>query len=175
MAATPEQFRTRDCVILHKGDAIPVTVNDAMAVGGWRGGQGVHWAPATKDEFLVGYSDGGFGGFLLWGSDESSDQYTAMTRNQPSYRFAVMAVGGWIFMTSTYEKYTYASRQSGPLVPIAYNANDRLRYSLRGYWTKEDEWTLSSDPRAPNLNYEGYVVQVPTATTEQFITLQTMI
>lgn len=171
----PEQFRTRDSVILHKGDPLPVTVNDAMAVGGWLGGQGVCWTQAARDEFMVGYSDGSYGGFLLWGSDESSDQFTAMTRNQPSYRFGVMAVGGWLFMTSTYERYTYASRVSGPLVPIAYNANDKLRFSLRGYWTKEDEWTLSGDPRAPNTNYVGYVVQVPAAVTNNYLTIQTAI
>jgi hypothetical protein len=170
-----EQFRTRDCVILHKGDPYPVTINAAMAVGGWRGGQGVRWAPAGRDEFLVGYTDGEYGGFLLWGSDESSDQYTAMTRNQPAYQFSVMGAGGWIFMTSTYERYTYASRISGPLVPIAYNASDRLRFSLRGYWTKEDEWALSGDPRAPNTNYLGWVVQVPTAATENYLTIQTAI
>jgi hypothetical protein len=171
----PEQFRTRNCVILHKGDTFTVSVNAALATLGWSGGQGVKWAPATKDEFLVGPTEGDPGGFLLWGSDEPSDQYTAMTQNQPSYRFAVMGVGGWVFMTSTYERYTYASRQAGPLVPISYTANDRLMFSLRGYWTNEDEWTLSSDPRAPNENFVGFVVQTPTAATEHYLTVQTIL
>lgn len=170
----PEQFRTRDCVVLHKGDPYPVSVDDTTAINGWRGGQGMRWVASPKDDFLVGSSDGVFGGFLLWGSDESSDQFTAITRNQPSYRFAVLGVGSWLFMTSTYERYTYASRQAGPLVPLVYTANDKLLYSLRGYWTKEDEWTLSGDPRAPNQNYSGYVIQAPTAITEHYLTIQTV-
>jgi len=163
-------------VVLYKGDTFTVGVNSAMATGGWLGGQGVRWVPSTKDEFLVGYTDGEFGGFVLWGSDESSDKFTAMTTNQPSYRFAVMGAGGWLFMTSTYEQYTYASRiGGGPLVPLVYNPNDRLRYSLRGYWTNEDEWTLSGDPRAPNENFTGFVVQTPTAVTQNFLTVQTIL
>jgi len=173
--ATPEQFRTRDCVILYKGDAYPVTVDEAMAVGGWLGGQGVQWVASTKDEFLVTYSDGLYAGFMLWGSDESSDKFTAMTRNQPIYQFATAGAGGWLIMTTTFEKYTYASRQAGPLVPITYNASDRLVFSLRGYWTKEDEWTESGDPRAPNNYYIGFVVQAPTNVTEDYMTIQVSI
>ncbi len=171
----PEQFRTRNCVILYKGDTFTVSINATLATLGWLGGQGVTWAAATKDDFLVAPTDGGPGGFLLWGSDEPSDQYTAQTQNQPLYRFAVMGVGGWIFMTSTYERYTYASRQAGPLVPITYTENDRLMFSLRGYWTNEDEWTLSGDPRAPNENVVGFVVQKPTAVTDQYLTVQTIL
>jgi hypothetical protein len=122
---------------------------------------------------LVTYSDGEPGGFILWGSNEISDQFTSMTRNQPFYRVSTMAVGSWLIMTSTYERYTYASRTAGPLVPLAYNASDRLRFSLRGFWTVEDEWTLSADPRAPNTNYTGLVVQAPTAVTEDYLTVQT--
>jgi hypothetical protein len=171
----PEQFRTRDCVVLVKGDTYPATVGDALAVTGWLGGQGVRWVASNKDDFLVGPTDGQYGGFLLWGSDESSDQYTAMTRNQPSYRFAVFCTGGWILMTSTYERYTYASRQSGPLVLITYSPNDKLRFSLRGYWTNEDEWTLSGDPRAPNTTIVGFVVQAPAVVTQNYLTLQSIL
>jgi len=175
MSEVPEQFRTRDCVILYKGDAYPVTVDERMAIGGWSGGQGVQWVGSTKDEFLVTYSDGYYAGFLLWGSDESSDRYTAMTKNQPVYLFTTIGAGGWIIMTSSYERYTYASRQSGPLVPLVYNASDRLVFSLRGFWTKEDEWTLSGDPRAPNNYFIGFVMQAPTAATEQYLTIQVSI
>jgi len=173
--ASPEQFRTRDCVVLVKGDTYPVTVSEAMASAGWRGGQGVRWTASVKDEFLVGYGDGSYGGFILWGSDETSDRFTSITMNQPSYRFAVQAVGSWLFMTTTYERHTYASRQSGPLVPITYSANDKLLFSLRGYWTNENEWSLSGDPRAPNTNILGYVVQIPTVITDNFLTIQTAI
>lgn len=169
----PEQFRTRDCVVLVKGDAYPVTVSAQAAASGWRGGQGVRWVPATKDDFAVGLSDGEFGGFMLWGSDESSDQYTAMTRNQPSYLFSVMGVGSWVIMTSTYERYTYASRQAGPLVPLTYTTQDKLLFSLRGYFTNEDEWSLAGDARAPNENYVGFIMQTPSTNAEGYITIQT--
>jgi hypothetical protein len=172
----PEQARTRDCVILVKGDAYPVTIDAAMAAGGWRGGQAVQWAASGKDEFVVTYSDGLYAGFLLWGSDESSDQFTAMTRNQPAYRFATVGAGGWIIMTTSFEQYTYASRTGGgPLVPITYSASDRLLFSLRGYWTKEDEWSLSGDPRAPNGYYIGFVCQAPSPTNYQYMTIQVSI
>lgn len=172
----PEQPRTRDCIILTKGDAYPVTVDTSLANGGWKGGQAVQWVASVKDEFLVTNSDGLYAGFLLWGSDESSDQFTAMTRNQPAYRFATVGAGGWIIMTTSFEQYTYASRiGGGPLVPIVYHASDRLVFSLRGYWTKEDEWTLSGDPRAPNTYFIGFVVQAPSAITEGYMTIQVSI
>lgn len=167
--------RSRDCLILVKGDAYPVTVSDAMAVGGWQGGQGVQWAASSKDEFLVTYSDGLYAGFMLWGSDEAADQFTAQTRNQPFYRFATVGAGGWHISTRSYERYTWASRQAGPLVPLTYNASDRLVFSLRGYWTKEDEWTLSGDPRAPNAYFIGFVSQPPSAATEFYMSVQVSI
>lgn len=169
-----EQFRTRQCVILVKGDTYPVTTSSAMVAGGWNGGQGVQWATSSKDEFLVSYSDGYYAGFMLWGSDEPSDQYTSMTRNQPAYQYGVIGAGGWVIMTTSYEKYTYASRISGPLVPITYAESDRLVFSLRGYYTSQDEWSLSSDPRAPNGFYIAFVVQPPTATND-FMTIQVSI
>lgn len=168
----PEQFRTRDCIILFKGDTLPVTVTPAMAAGGWQGGQGVQWLPATKDDFLVGISDGLTAGFMLWGSDESSDQFTAMTRQQPHYQYGQMAFGGHLMMTRSFERYTWASRQVGPLVPIPYLAQDRLFFSLRGFWTSEDEWTLSGDPRAPNEHLAGYVMQAPVASNSFYMTIQ---
>jgi len=172
----PEQARTRDCVVLVKGDTYPVTVSVPMAVSGWRGGQGVRWVASTKDEFLIELSDGYYAGFVLFGSDEDSDQYTAMTRNQPYYKFATACAGGWHILTTTYERHTYASRVgSGPLVPLTYNASDRLVFSLRGYWTKEDEWTLSGDPRAPNSYYLGFVTQTPSTLTSGYMGIQVSI
>jgi hypothetical protein len=167
--------RSRDCIILVKGDAYPVTISEAMSVGGWQGGQGVQWAPPLKDEFLVTYSDGFYAGFMLWGSDESADQFTATTRSQPFYRFATCGAGGWHISTRSYEKYTYASRQAGPLVQIVYSPSDRLVFSLRGYWTREDEWTLSGDPRGSNSYFIGFVSQIPSASTEFFMGIQVSI
>jgi hypothetical protein len=155
------QLRTRDCVIWVKAETLTVAVDGNLTLNGWKGGQGVTFAPVTQDEVLITQSDGLGGGFLLWGSDESSDQFTAMTENQPYYGFAVIGMGAWLIATPTFEQYTYASRQHSPLVPITYNPSDPLFFSLRGYWTNEDEWTLSGDPRAPNDNVVGFVSQVP--------------
>lgn len=177
-AQVPEQFRTRDCVILRKGDTLTVNVTDRMVQGGWIGGQGTQYATRGLDEILVDYSDGLYAGFLLWGSDEISDRFTSMTQNQPSYGFAVIGAGGWIIMTKAYERYTYASRTGGgPLVPIVYNESDRLVFSLRGYYTKEDEWTLSGDPRAPNNYFIAFVIQSPRPQEpfDSYITLQVSI
>jgi hypothetical protein len=155
-----ELFRTRDCVIFVKSDTLTVSVDPGLILNGWKGGSGVTFAPITQDEILVTQSNGLGGGFMLWGSDESSDQFTAMTENQPYYGFGVIGMGAWLISTPTFEQYTYVSRHGpGPLVPLVYNGSDRLFFSLRGYWTKEDEWTLSGDPRAPNDNVVGFVAE----------------
>ncbi len=153
--------RERDCYVLFKGDAYTVAVSQDMQTNGWQGGQGVQWADSLKDEFLVTYSDGLYGGFMLWGSNEDSDQYVSFVENQPTYGFGVICAGGWLISTRTFERYTYASRQAGPLVELTYGAGERVRFSLRGFWTKEDEWTLSGDPRAPNTFSVGYVAKEP--------------
>jgi len=168
----PEIIRTRDCIILVKGDSVTVTVSPDMSSVGWPGGQGVQWVDSTIDEFMVTFSDGYAAGFLIWGSDEEADRFTAMTRQQPTYRYAVMLFGGGILLTRTYEKYTYASRTSGPLVPIQYNPNDTLFFSLRGLWTNEDEWAASGDPRAPNTRQIGYVCQIPKSNNNYFLGIQ---
>jgi len=170
-----EIVRDRDVITIVKGNSQPVMVTDAMAAQGWAGGQAVTWADSPHDELLVTFSDGTYGGFLLWGSDEVADARTALSTNQPTYKFAILGCGTWIISTTTYEKYTYASRQSGPLVPLTYSIGQRLTFSLRGYWTNEDEWTLSSDPRAPNNYYVGYVAQVPSEATSFYMTIQTSI
>ena len=169
----PELTRTRDCIILYKGDAYPVAVSEEMAAGGWHGGQGIQWVESPKDEFVVTYSDGYYAGFMLWGSDEQADQLTAMTKNQPAYRFGTCGAGGWLISTTSYERYTWTSRQGpGPLVPIVYHASDRLVFSLRGFWTKFDEWTESSDIRAPNTYYIGFVAQAPSESNDYYMTIQ---
>lgn len=168
--------RTRDSIILVKGDAYAVDVDPTLAASGWRGGQGVQWTPSLRDAPTVRLSDGYYAGFALWGSDESSDQFTSMTRQFPAYRYLVLGAGGWVISTLTFERYTYASRVGGgPLVPITYTASDRLLFSLRGYWTKEDEWTLSGDPRAPNSYYIAFVAQAPSSSTEGYMTIQVSI
>lgn len=171
-----EIFRTRDVVVFKKGDAYTVAVSDPMRQQGWAGGQAVRWADSPRDEFLVDYSDGLYGGFLLWGSDESSDQLVATVLQQPAYGYGVFCAGGWLLSTVTYERYTYASRVGGgPLVPLVYTPGKRLLFSLRGRWTTEDEWTLSGDPRGANGYFVGSVVEAPSTLTNSYLTIQTSI
>jgi len=167
-----EIFRTRDCVVHFKGDAYPVAISPTLISNGWSGCQGVRWVDSVEDEFMVTISDGLYGGFLLWGSDEVSDQYTGVTGNQLEQGYGIFCAGGWLLSTSTYEMYTYNSRLAPPLVPITYVVGERLRWSNRGLLTKEDEWTLSGDPRAPNNFFIAYVVQVPRAENNNYIVVQ---
>jgi hypothetical protein len=165
-------IRSRDCILLFKGDSQTVAMSDAMVAGGWTGGQGVQWVDSPNDVRAVTYSKGLYGGFLVWGSDETGDQFTSMTRNQVVYRAATMFSGGCLISTTSYERYTYASRLGGPLVPIVYKANDILYFSLRGLWTNEDELTLSNDPLKPCF-FTGFVAQVPKSANNFWLGVQT--
>lgn len=165
--------RTRDCIVLVEDLSFPVTVDDTMAQNGWPGGQAVTWAATPDDIFLATYSDGTYGGFVLWGSNESSDQFIAYTGNQPLYKFAVACTGTWVITTLAYEKYTLQSRLVGPLVPNIYVVGQRLRFSLRGLWTPQDEWTIFGDPRAPNNFLVGSIIQIPNAANNNYLTVQT--
>lgn len=169
----PEIIRSRDCVVFFKGDTQPVIVSQDMINLGWAGGQGVQWVDSVNDERMVTFSSGLYGGFLVWGSDESADQYTAMTEQQLIYQYAIMLSGGCLMATTSYERYTYASRIAGPpYVPLAYGANDILYLSKRGLWTKEDEMTISGDPLAPAF-FTGFVAQVPKSVNSNFLGIQT--
>lgn len=168
-----ELARTRDVVVLTTDLSLPVMVDEAMVRGGWPGGQGVTWASSSSDTFLATYSDGTYGGFLLWGSDEAADQYVAFTRNQPTYRFGVACFGTWVISTVAYEKYTLESRLVPPLVPNIYSVGDRLRFSLRGLFTSQDEWTINGDPRGANGFLLASVIQTPSSRNNQHLLLQT--
>jgi len=167
-------IRSRNCTVFFKGETHMVVPDAAMLAGGWEGGQGVRWVASTTDEFTVTYSDGLWGGFLLWGSDESADRFTSMTRNQIVYDTAVMMAGGAMISTSTYERYTYASRLGGPLVPLVYVASESLFLSSRGLWTNEDEMTLSGHALAPAL-VAGFVAQVPKPINQFYLGIQTVL
>lgn len=174
----PEFNPTRDVVVLFKGDSYSVMVDQAMRNGGWLGGQGVKWVDSPRDEFLVTYSDGLYGGFLLWGSNESSDQLIATVEQQPKYGYATFCAGGWLMQTRAFERFTYQSRTvPGPLVPITYTVGQRLVFSLRGLYTNQDEWALSGDPRGANGYFIANVVDTPrpNARGEYYLTLQTSI
>jgi hypothetical protein len=169
----PEIIRSRDCIVFFKGDSQPVIVSPDMIRLGWSGGQGVQWVDSTTDERMVTFSSGLYGGFLICGSDESSDQFTAMTRQQLVYQYAVMLSGGCLIATTTYERYTYSSRIAGPpYIPLVYQANDILYLSKRGLWTKENELTISGDLLAPAF-FTGFVAQVPKSVNNNFLGIQT--
>jgi hypothetical protein len=166
--------RGRDCVLFSKGDAHVVTIGDDMLAGGWPGGQGVQWIDSNEadaPEAVVTYSSGLYGGFMLWGSDESADQYVSSTRSALTYKVGVMMAGNAILSTSSYEKYTYASRIAGPLVPLVYQPKDPLYFSLRGLWTKEDELTLVGSPLAPAF-FTGFTIQPPMPINQFFLGVQ---
>ena len=172
-----EIFRTRDVTVHFKGDAYPVAVHPDMIAQGWRGGQGVQWVDSPLDEFRVNYSDGIYGGFLLWGSDEMADRFLGMSGNQLVYGYAILCAGGWLASFDTYERYTWDSRHGiGPAnVPIVYTVGERLVFSNRGWFTNEDEWAKIADPRGNNTYYVAYVVQVPRPENEYRLVLQTSI
>jgi hypothetical protein len=167
--------RSRDLIVLVTDLTVPVMVDDTMATYGWPGGQAITWVDSPIDNFVASYSDGTYGGFLLWGSDERADKYTAYSGNQPTHKFAVAATGTWMVSTSSYEKYTLQSRLTPPLVPNVYVVGTRLRFSLRGLWTPEDEWTISGDPRGENIFLVGSTVQAPNSTNNYFLMVQTAI
>jgi hypothetical protein len=167
--------RTRDVIIFTKDLSIPVMLDDTIVRAGWVGGQGVTWTPSPDDNFLATFSDGTFGGFLLWGSDESSDQFSAYTKNQPTYQFGVVGVGSWCISTIAYEKYTLESRMAGPLVLNTYIVGHRLHFSNRGLFTPQDEFTISGDPRAPNIFFVGSIIQAPGPSNNNYLTAQTTI
>lgn len=168
-----EILHSRDCVVLFRGDAQTVALSAEMIQGGWAGGQGVQWAPGGAGERTVTYSTGLYGGFLVWGSDEPGDRFTSMVGNQTTHRFATMLYGGNLISTSTYERYTYASRTGGgPLVPLHYVAQQVLYLSRRGLWTNEDEMTLAGALEAPAF-FTGFVAKAPIAANQFFLGIQT--
>lgn len=164
-------IRSRECVVFTKGDTHNVTISSAMLQGGWPGGQGVQWVDSDQEGFVVSYSQGLFGGFMLWGSDESADQFVSSTRNQIVYETGVMMAGNAVLSTTSFERYTYASRIAGPLVPLVYAPKDPLYFSLRGLWTKEDELTLSGSPLAPAF-FTGFTIQPPMPANQFFLGIQ---
>lgn len=155
-------LRGRDCIVYFAGDRQTVAVAPTMISSGWPGGQGVQWDDANPEDVRrVTYSTGLYGGFLVWGSDEPADQYTAMSGQFVAYRYATMFSGGCLIETTSYERYTYASRVGpGPRVPLVYTPNAVLYLSRRGLWTIEDEMTLVGDPKAPAF-FTGFVSKIP--------------
>lgn len=165
--------RSRDVIVLYKDMAFPVEIDPAMVAAGWAGGQGVTWTDSDDDEFQVTFSDGTYGGFMLVGSNESADQLIAYTGNQPKYQFGVLCAGTWLISTVSFEQYTLESRTLGPLVENTWTVGSRVRLSLRGLFTPQDEWTIAGDPRAPNEFYVGSIVQPPRPNNNNYVMIQT--
>ena len=168
-----EIVRSRDLVLFFKGDAYPATPGPNMMASGWKGGQGVTWVAGKNDEITVEISDGRYGAIALYGSDEVADRYTGLSGGQAAARYLTVILGGNLITTSTYERYTLASRIGpGPLVPLVYVPNQILYLSLRGYWTSEDEAALSGKPWGSNF-FTGFVSQVPKASNDYYLGVQT--
>lgn len=166
-------IRGRDCTTFLQGSSHAFAIDPVMLAGGWVGGQGAQWVQSTKDEPVLGYSTGLYGGFMLWGSDEQGDRYTAMTGQFLKYGYGVMVMGRALISTVAFEQYTYASRLGGgPFVPLIYTPGEPLFFSLRGYWTNEDELTLTVDSRAPAF-FTGFVAQTPKANNQFRLGIQT--
>jgi len=174
-----EVVRTRDVVIFVSDLTIPVMLDDAMIQAGWVGGTGVRWVPSPDDNFLATTSDGTYGGFLIDGSSEETNQYSSYTNNQLTYRFGVVGTGTWVISTIAFEKYTLQSRLAPPLVPNIFIVGQRLTFSLRGLWTPQlvpfDEWSIIGDPRAPNNFLVGSIIQAPGPENNYYLTVQTAI
>ena len=167
--------RGRDCILFSKGDSFVVRVSEEMIAGGWSGGTGATWVDSPHSEPVVSYSSGLFGGFMLYGSDESADQFKSDTRRQLVHpQSAVMVAGSAVLSTSSYEHYSYASRLSGgALVPLVYRSGEPLFFSRRGMWTLEDEASLGAPlPFAPAQS-AGVVVNPPAVSNQRFLTIQT--
>lgn len=151
--------RVRDLHYVLKGDVTPVRASPGMLSSGWTAGQGLQWFDSDSDVFSVEVSTGHFGGFTLYGSSDSYDEYTSIFGAQPRYGFTLLCTGTWVIELRTFERYTYASRQAGPLVALSYVVGDKLLFGLTGKFTKEDEWQASGDPRGSNPFFAGVVVQ----------------
>jgi hypothetical protein len=133
-----------------KGDTLPVRVDSGLLAAGWVGGQGLQWVDSVEGDLKVTQSSGYSIGFALSGSREPSDLYTNIYQNQLAYGFVILCMGTWVMETRSFEVYTYASRQAGPLVLQTYRPGDPLYYSLSGLITAENEWSLTGDPRGPS-------------------------
>jgi hypothetical protein len=85
-----------------------------------------------------------------------------------------MMAGNAVLSTSSYERFTYASRVSGgPLVPLVYAPKDPLYFSRRGLWTIENEASIAPAlPFAPAF-FTGFVIQMPSPINQFFLGIQT--
>lgn len=134
------EILNRDLVFYHKGDTITPAVSADLAARGWAGGEFARWVDAGNGELTVDIADGRYCGFFGFGSDESGDQYTAITGQNTHYRYATVFFGGNVIYTRTYETIGYLGRNGlGPATPLVYEPNQHLYISENGRITNEDE------------------------------------
>lgn len=176
-------YLSRQCAIFHKGDTMPIRISASLAASGWLGGQFVKWIDDGSGQPVVAMADGRYCGFMPFGSSEPSDQYTAMTNQNPLYKYVVMFFGGNYAATTTNERYTYTSRHGGgPLVPLVYNSQDFLYVSENGKLTNQDESNPLVNPGGlfpdgspilvPFLQF-GICAVPPSAATKDYLHMQT--
>jgi len=164
-------IRSRDCQILRADIVVPAKISTTMKNGGWAGGQGVMWSDSGSGDLEITYSDGRFGGFVLWGSTESSDEWAAYTNQSKYYGYTLVGISGWMVSTIAYEKYSLQSRLSGPLIELVYTPSDILFFSSRGLWTNQDEMAILGSPFTPKQ--AGHVAQPPSSSNQFRLGLST--
>jgi len=175
---------SRDLVILYKGDTITAQVRDDMAAAGWAGGQFGRWVVDASGFPTLALADGRYCGFFLFGSSEAGDQYTAMTEQNPHYKYVVLGFGGNVFYTRTFEQYGYLARHGlGPMVPLSYEPQQILYVSENGKITPENESDLATygihnfpdGTPVPDMSFTffGICAVPPMAKTNQYMCIQT--
>mgnify|MGYP000908261228 CR=1 FL=1 len=177
-----EGYLNRDVALFHRGDSATFKVSAAAAAAGWSGGTFMKWVDDGSGEPTLGIADGRYCGFAAFGSDEPGDRFTAMTGQNPHYRYAALYFGGNFLATRTYEKYTYASRHSGPLVPLSYHAQQFLYVSENGKLTPEDESDVAvnasgefpdGSPITERFLFFGLCAVPPSSKTNGYVYVQT--
>lgn len=136
-------YLDRDFAALKKADSFPAKASAALVASGWNGGQCARWVDDGNGFMCLALADGRYCGFMPFGSNESGDQYTALTDSGVTYKYVTLFFGGGIGYTRTYERDSYISRNGGgPLVPLVYMSQSILYVSGNGNITIENE----SDP-----------------------------
>jgi hypothetical protein len=182
MITNLQDYTSRDCSMFHKGDTMPMRISDEMAAIGWAGGTFVKWVDDGSGQPCLGIADGRYCGFVPFGSNETGDRYTAMTGQNPLYKYVSIYFGGNFMATITYERYTYASRHAGPLVPLVYQAQQFLYVSENGKITLEDESDVAvnaghtfpdGSPIVTPFLFFGLCAVPPTAASKFYMAVQT--
>lgn len=177
-------YTNRDLVLFHKGDTLPMRITDTFARAGWAGGTFVRWVDDGTGQPALDKADGRYCGFFAFGSNETGDQYTAMTGQNPKYKYGILFFGGNFLATITYERYGYLARHSlGPMTPLVYSSQQVLYISENGLITTENEsdTTLypahsfpNGDPMVPNsFVFFGVCSLPPSAASDNYLFAQT--